>query len=167
MVIFCPSRFLCSLDVRLGWDACEHGLNILGVSFDMDCARAPLLLNFVAEKARRRLECIAVAAQTLAHRARHVRSLVLPLFTWTGAVATLPRDTLVNLRRQALNLSRQGKAVDIPAVILFEIFGWECDPLLATHWAALRQAVRYVARPSECGDLLPLAVSLQPWMECL
>ena len=106
-------------------------------------------------------------AKTLVVKARHIKTLVLPLFVWCGAVASLDQEMIEQLRRAILVTSHVNVAVDAPPIALFELMGWECDPQFARHWSALGAVASYVGRPAVWLEDATVAMAVKPWFMLL
>lgn len=121
----------------------EHGseFETLGVRFYLCPGCVPTLARYSFEVADVRLQCINVVATGLTRQAAFIRCLVLPLMSWAGAMASIEREQLLQLRRAVVASVNSKNACDTPALLLWEILGWDCDPVFARRWAALRAAV--------------------------
>jgi len=127
----------------------EHGseFETLGVRFYLCPGCVPMLARYSFEVADVRLQCINVVATGLARQAAFIRCLVLPLMSWAGAMASIEREQLLQLRRAVVASVNCKNACDTPALLLWEILGWDCDPVFARRWAALRAAVATACEP--------------------
>ena len=127
----------------------EHGseFETLGVRFYLCPGCVPMLARYSFEVADVRLQCINVVAAGLARQAAFIRCLVLPLMSWAGAMASIEREQLLQLRRAVVASVNCKNACDTPALLLWEILGWDCDPVFARRWAALRAAVATACEP--------------------
>ncbi|CAE7744392.1 unnamed protein product [Symbiodinium sp. CCMP2592] len=140
----------------------------LGVTFDFAAASAPTLVSrYSFEQADHRLQCISMIVKNLDVKAHLIRTLVIPMLIWCGAVASLEHEKVKQLRRAILVTSHANVAVDAPPITLFEVMGWGCDPQFARHWSALVALISYVGRPPIWLDEAPMALAVKPWFQLL
>lgn len=103
----------------------------LGVRFFLQQGRVPQLARYSIEIANTRLGCIGVVAAGLPVQALFIKSLVLPLMAWAGAMASIEKEQLHQLRRAVLAMSNCKSACDTPALARWEVLGWDCNPVFA------------------------------------
>ena len=113
-----------------------------------------------------RLRCRFLRILGLAYGARTsiLRCLVMAKFTWVAAVATeVPFDFAALRTEICLALVGQIALRDCPRALVFEIFGWDCDPRFAFEWASLQVAVRWQLRLPVWHERVCLRFALKHW----
>ena len=87
----------------------------------------------------------------------------MPMMCWAGAIASIPSDEVIRLCNSILSVTNYRHACDTPAVAVWEVLGWECNPSFARKWAALRDAVGFVCKPPCWLDVAPLPLLSRRW----
>ena len=64
-------------------------------------------------------------------------------------------------------LSLSGVRSDTPPVVLLEVFGWRCDPVLQRRWAVFSEVILLNGRPRPWQDTAPMRVALRLWRRLL
>ena len=130
-----------TLAVEFGY-AGGPSMDILGIHVALATGHTPTLCKFDLQVARRRLRFIGLASQSLSAKQRLVRALVLPMVTWAGGFARFAEAEFNALCSEVRYLVGRRLACDAPAVLLYEVAGWECHPKFAVQRAALAEAGR-------------------------
>ena len=127
----------------------KHGsvFETLGVQFEMRPGCVPRLARYSLDVANTRLLCIGVVASHLSVQALFIKSLVLPLVLWAGAMASIEAEQMLKLRRAVLAMANAKNPCDTPSLAFWEVMGWDCDPVFARRWAAIRAAISMECRP--------------------
>lgn len=145
-----------------GYDLKDH-LELLGVRIPIPRGAPPALARFVFDVAQARVVCSNAVAQGMWQRGFHYRTLVMPMMCWVGAFASIPSDEVTRLCNSILAVTNYRHACDTPAVAVWEVLGWECNPSFARRWSALRDAVRFVCKPPCWLDEAPLSLLSRRW----
>ncbi|CAE7345760.1 unnamed protein product [Symbiodinium sp. KB8] len=132
--------------VRFGYEHSSE-FETLGVRFYLRPGCVPMLARYSFEVADVRLQCINVVATSLPMQSSFIRSLVLPLVSWAGAMASIEKEQLLQLRRAVVASVNHKNACDTPALLLWEVLGWDCDPVFTRKWSALRAAIATACQP--------------------
>ncbi|CAE7943638.1 ppdK, partial [Symbiodinium necroappetens] len=139
----------------------------LGVRFFLQQGRAPQLARYSIEIANTRLGCIGVVAAGLPVQALFIKSLVLPLMAWAGAMASIEKEQLHQLRRAVLAMSNCKSACDTPALARWEVLGWDCNPVFARRWSAIRAAILFACRPPCWLEEASIRLAARRWPSML
>ena len=116
------------------------------------------------EELRLRCRFLRVLGLAYGARASILRSLVTAKFTWIAAVATeVPFDFAALRTEICLALVGQIALKNCPRALVFEIFGWGCDPRFAFEWAALQAAVRWQLRLPVWHEHVCLRFAVKQW----
>ena len=147
----------------------SHGsaFETLGVRFCLHHSSVPRLARYSFDVANLRLLCINAVASGFAQQAAFVRTLVLPLVVWAGAMASIEEEQLHQLRRAIATTAIGFRAQEVPSLVLWELLGWECHPFFARRWAAIRAAVSFVCRPPCWLDEAPIRLAVRRWPSVL
>lgn len=139
----------------------------LGVRFFLQQGRVPQLARYSIEIANTRLGCIGVVAAGLPVQALFIKSLVLPLMAWAGAMASIEKEQLHQLRRAVLAMSNCKSACDTPALARWEVLGWDCNPVFARRWSAIRAAILFACRPPCWLEEASIRLAARRWPSML
>ncbi|CAE7723733.1 rbcL [Symbiodinium sp. CCMP2592] len=151
---------------QLGYDFAED-LELLGVSVPLTTSGVPELARYNFEAAHARVQCINAVAQCMVQRSRHLRTLVVPMFVWAAAFATIPKAEISRLASAILAVTNYKHACDTPALAVWEVMGWHCHPGFARHWAALRGAMSLACRPPCWLEEASLTFAARKWPSLL
>ncbi|CAE7234662.1 unnamed protein product, partial [Symbiodinium sp. CCMP2456] len=104
--------------------AFRPSLDILGIVVDIAGRAPPVLARYAHDVANVRVQCINAVAHGMWGSGFHPR-----------------------LGNSILAVTNYKHACDTPAIVVWEIMGWECCPSFARRWSALRDAIALTCRP--------------------
>ena len=142
-------------------------LSILGAIVELDPTATPTLKKFRLEVARRRMNLIAAACQSVNVKQLLMRTLVLPMATWAGGFARIEPPDLSALGHAHLMVLNRWNNVDTPPVVLHEVAGWSGHPQFAYWWAALTEAIRLHSCPPVWMAAAPVQLARLKWPDLL
>ncbi|CAJ1388131.1 unnamed protein product [Effrenium voratum] len=147
--------------------AFDHKLTFLGLQFDLHEPMATQLVKFDMQLVLFRITAIARVAASWKARLRLLRCLVNPTFTWAAGLAALTPDVLKSIRSAVVSSFGATLPPDVPWGILFELLGWEVEPLFASAAAHFRAAVRHRSSLKQCWEDAPLDFVFGKWFQQL
>ncbi|CAE7250058.1 unnamed protein product, partial [Symbiodinium sp. CCMP2456] len=119
-------QFRCDTHGRFLCYAFRPSLDILGIVVDIAGRAPPVLARYARDVANVRAQCINAVAHGMWQRSFHIKSLVMPMLCWAGAVASIPAAEVTRLGNSILAVTNFKHACDTPAIVVWEIMGWEC-----------------------------------------
>ena len=153
-----------SLDViaeRRGYKRTSH-LDILGVRLDLQVQNAsPLKLHLRVLLLR--LHYLKVLGPNAAHKKLVIHSLVFSAVLWAAGVAEPCSREIREIQKATRAVYKQHCTDETPAILLYEVFGWDLNLRWALDKAALKALWRYVCKPPEWLDTLPLTNAFPAW----
>ncbi|CAE7204304.1 pol [Symbiodinium sp. CCMP2592] len=126
-------------------------LNVLGLRHQSSGGCVPAKGDVVELALRCRF--LRILGLPYGARAAILRCLVTSKFSWIASVAT--EISLALIGHLALR--------DCPRALVYEIFGWDCDPRFAFEWASLQAAVRWQLRLPVWHEQVCLRFALKQW----
>ncbi|CAJ1439524.1 unnamed protein product [Effrenium voratum] len=147
--------------------AFDHKLTFLGLQFDLNEPMATQLVKFDMQLVLFRITAIARVAASWKARLRLLQCLVNPTFTWAAGLAALTPDVLKSIRSAVVSSFGATLPPDVPWGILFELLGWEVEPLFASAAAHFRAAVRHRSSLKQCWEDAPLDFVFGKWFQQL
>ncbi|CAE7807875.1 ppdK, partial [Symbiodinium sp. CCMP2456] len=145
-----------------GYELKDH-LELLGVRIPVPRGDPPRLARFTFDLAQARVVCSNAVAKGMWQRGFHYKTLVLPMMVWAGAIASIPCDEVTRLANAILSVTNYRHACDTPAIVVWEVLGWECCPSFARRWAALRDAVALTCKPPVWLEEAELTFAAKRW----
>jgi hypothetical protein len=155
-----PARAALSA-AHLGYGAVSHNFDTLGLAYNLADLGSTAIKQNKHAKASRRLRRIAFATRSVQCRTFHVRTLVLPMWTWASAFVRVQDKTIQELRTQIAAAIWPAKSNTAAIPLIFEtINAVDADPGFAVDWAALRMLCHF-ARMQFCSPAWFDEVDLQ------
>ena len=140
----------------------DEKLKVLGACHRLDGTCSPARVS--SEELHLRLRFLRALRVPATMRAYLVGMLILAKMAWIACVATDFDVDMQSLRTDiAWALVGHVALRDAPKCLVFEIFGWQCDPEFAMEWAALTAAVQWHLRCPLWTDNVCLRFAAKPW----
>ncbi|CAE7253453.1 unnamed protein product [Symbiodinium sp. CCMP2592] len=137
-------------------------LNVLGLRHQSSGGCVPAKGDVVELALRCRF--LRILGLPYGARAAILRCLVTSKFSWIASVATeVPCDFAALRTEISLALIGHLALRDCPRALVYEIFGWDCDPRFAFEWASLQAAVRWQLRLPVWHEQVCLRFALKQW----
>jgi len=135
-------------------------LKVLGVTVPLEEQWG--LLRFSLDKVQLRLRLMRGLDLRLRDARQLLRELIVPAYAWAAPYAMPEPHELEAVRQETLFLCSRQVGQEAARVLFYEIAGWFLEPQFALDAAVLRATWRYVVRPPEWCEELPLSDARPP-----
>ncbi|CAE7306648.1 unnamed protein product, partial [Symbiodinium sp. CCMP2456] len=135
-------------------------LEVLGVTVPLEEQWG--LLRFSLDKVQLRLRLMRGLDLHLRDARQLLRELIVPAYAWAAPYAMPEPHELEAVRQETLFLCSRQVGQEAARVLFYEIAGWFLEPQFALDAAVLRATWRYVVRPPEWCEELPLSDARPP-----
>ena len=162
----CRSRARCLELIQSTGYPFSESFTVLGVNYRFGASCSPSRISLEELKLRARfLRGLHLPASVKPYL---VRNLIMAKLGWIAAVTTDIDIDLKALRSEIL-LALVGDVAcrDCSKALVFEIFGWQCDPSFYVQWAAISAAVHWQVHMPGWIDQVCMRFALKSWPQLL